>query len=70
MTPLFSLQLPVHKQPGGRNRPQQLVQSELISLQEKERQRLESLRKKQEAEEQRKKKMEEEKRRRQAEMKQ
>ncbi|KAM9015769.1 uncharacterized protein PRD47_008647 [Ara ararauna] len=37
---------------------------------EKERQRLESLRKKQEAEEQRKKKMEEEKRRRQAEMKQ
>ncbi|KFV85754.1 Inner centromere protein A, partial [Struthio camelus australis] len=43
---------------------------ELISLQEKERQRLESLRKKQEAEEQRKKKVEEEKRRRQAEMKQ
>ncbi|XP_075281844.1 inner centromere protein-like [Opisthocomus hoazin] len=37
---------------------------------EKERQRLESLRKKQEAEEQRKKKVEEEKRRRQAEMKQ
>ncbi|KAK4822345.1 hypothetical protein QYF61_013536 [Mycteria americana] len=39
-------------------------------LKEKERQRLESLRKKQEAEEQRKKKVEEEKRRRQAEMKQ
>ncbi|NWW31685.1 INCE protein, partial [Panurus biarmicus] len=39
-------------------------------LQEKERQRLENLRKKQEAEEQRKKKVEEEKRRRQAEMKQ
>ncbi|KFQ25267.1 Inner centromere protein, partial [Merops nubicus] len=37
---------------------------------ERERQRLESLRKKQEAEEQRKKKVEEEKRRRQAEMKQ
>ncbi|NXE85101.1 INCE protein, partial [Cochlearius cochlearius] len=37
---------------------------------EKERQRLESLRRKQEAEEQRKKKVEEEKRRRQAEMKQ
>ncbi|XP_021257976.1 inner centromere protein-like isoform X2 [Numida meleagris] len=37
---------------------------------EKERQRLESLRKKQEAEEQRKKKVEEEKKRRQAEMKQ
>ncbi|NXF49972.1 INCE protein, partial [Oceanites oceanicus] len=46
------------------------LKSELISLQEKERQRLESLRKKQEAEEQRKKKVEEEKRRRQAEMKQ
>ncbi|NWX13612.1 INCE protein, partial [Aegotheles bennettii] len=44
--------------------------SELVSLQEKERQRLESLRKKQEAEEQRRKKVEEEKRRRQAEMKQ
>ncbi|NWR94016.1 INCE protein, partial [Furnarius figulus] len=44
--------------------------SELFSLQEKERQRLESLRKKQEAEEQRRKKVEEEKRRRQAEMKQ
>ncbi|NWW24581.1 INCE protein, partial [Falcunculus frontatus] len=42
----------------------------LFSLQEKERQRLENLRKKQEAEEQRKKKVEEEKRRRQAEMKQ
>uniref|UniRef100_G3UT97 Inner centromere protein ARK-binding domain-containing protein n=1 Tax=Meleagris gallopavo TaxID=9103 RepID=G3UT97_MELGA len=40
------------------------------NLKEKERQRLESLRKKQEAEEQRKKKVEEEKRRRQAEMKQ
>ncbi|XP_015719188.1 inner centromere protein-like isoform X2 [Coturnix japonica] len=39
-------------------------------LKEKERQRLESLRKKQEAEEQRRKKVEEEKRRRQAEMKQ
>ncbi|XP_031967684.1 inner centromere protein-like isoform X2 [Corvus moneduloides] len=39
-------------------------------VQEKERQRLENLRKKQEAEEQRKKKVEEEKRRRQAEMKQ
>ncbi|KAI1232684.1 Inner centromere protein, partial [Lamprotornis superbus] len=39
-------------------------------LKEKERQRLENLRKKQEAEEQRKKKVEEEKRRRQAEMKQ
>ncbi|XP_010566336.1 PREDICTED: inner centromere protein-like [Haliaeetus leucocephalus] len=39
-------------------------------LKEKERQRLESLRKKQEAEEQRKKKVEEERRRRQAEMKQ
>ncbi|NWU48263.1 INCE protein, partial [Dromas ardeola] len=46
------------------------LKSELISLQEKERQRLESLRKKQEAEEQRRKKVEEEKRRRQAEMKQ
>ncbi|NXN72302.1 INCE protein, partial [Himantopus himantopus] len=46
------------------------LKSELISLQEKERQRLESLRKKQEAEEQRKRKVEEEKRRRQAEMKQ
>ncbi|NXG26179.1 INCE protein, partial [Grallaria varia] len=43
---------------------------ELFSLQEKERQRLEGLRKKQEAEEQRRKKVEEEKRRRQAEMKQ
>ncbi|NXX73407.1 INCE protein, partial [Spizella passerina] len=42
----------------------------LFSLQEKERQRLENLRKKQEAEEQRKKKVEEEKRQRQAEMKQ
>ncbi|NXA02789.1 INCE protein, partial [Nesospiza acunhae] len=41
----------------------------LFSLQEKERQRLENLRKKQEAEEQRKKKVEEEKRQRQAEMK-
>ncbi|XP_059704644.1 inner centromere protein-like [Haemorhous mexicanus] len=50
--------------------PQHLVQSELFSLQEKERQRLENLRKKQEAEEQRKKKVEEEKRQRQAEMKQ
>ena len=60
----------MHKQPEGRNRPRRLIQSELISLQEKERQRLESLRKKQEAEEQRKKKVEEEKRRRQAEMKQ
>ncbi|KAJ7419908.1 hypothetical protein BTVI_23609 [Pitangus sulphuratus] len=40
------------------------------NLKEKERQRLENLRKKQEAEEQRKKKVEEEKRRRQAEMKQ
>ncbi|NWI63228.1 INCE protein, partial [Todus mexicanus] len=47
-----------------------LVRSEFISLQERERQRLESLRKKQEAEEQRRKKVEEEKRRRQAEMKQ
>ncbi|NXG76776.1 INCE protein, partial [Baryphthengus martii] len=46
------------------------LKSELISLQERERQRLESLRKKQEAEEQRKNKVEEEKRRRQAEMKQ
>ncbi|NXD05013.1 INCE protein, partial [Certhia familiaris] len=46
------------------------LKSELFSLQEKERQRLENLRKKQEAEEQRKKKVEEEKRRRQAEMKQ
>ncbi|NWW42295.1 INCE protein, partial [Pedionomus torquatus] len=46
------------------------LKSELLSLQEKERQRLESLRKKQEAEEQRRKKVEEEKRRRQAEMKQ
>ncbi|NXV97085.1 INCE protein, partial [Calonectris borealis] len=46
------------------------LKSERISLQEKERQRLENLRKKQEAEEQRKKKVEEEKRRRQAEMKQ
>ncbi|NXC34814.1 INCE protein, partial [Campylorhamphus procurvoides] len=44
--------------------------SELFSLQEKQRQRLESLRKKQEAEEQRRKKVEEEKRQRQAEMKQ
>ncbi|NXU86543.1 INCE protein, partial [Xiphorhynchus elegans] len=42
----------------------------LFSLQEKQRQRLESLRKKQEAEEQRRKKVEEEKRQRQAEMKQ
>ncbi|NWZ41919.1 INCE protein, partial [Brachypodius atriceps] len=41
-----------------------------FSLQEKERQRLENLRKKQEAEEQRKKKVEEEKKRRQEEMKQ
>ncbi|NXY50814.1 INCE protein, partial [Ceuthmochares aereus] len=40
------------------------------SLQEKERQRLESLRKKQEAEEERRRKAEEEKKRRQAEMKQ
>lgn len=56
--------------PEGRHGPQHLVQSEPFSLQEKERQRLESLRKKQEAEEQRKKKVEEEKRRRQAEMKQ
>ncbi|KAJ7420787.1 inner centromere protein-like protein [Willisornis vidua] len=40
------------------------------NLKEKERQRLENLRKKQEAEEQRRKKVEEEKRRRQAEMKQ
>ncbi|NXH07203.1 INCE protein, partial [Loxia leucoptera] len=46
------------------------LKSELFSLQEKERQRLENLRKKQEAEEQRKKKVEEEKRQRQAEMKQ
>ncbi|NXL65336.1 INCE protein, partial [Chordeiles acutipennis] len=46
------------------------LKPELLSLQEKERQRLESLRKKQEAEEQRKKKVEEEKKRRQAEMKQ
>ncbi|NXV52357.1 INCE protein, partial [Uria aalge] len=46
------------------------LKSELISLQEKERQRLESLRKKQEAEEQRRKKVEEEKRRRQAEIRQ
>ncbi|KAF1582079.1 UNVERIFIED_CONTAM: Inner centromere protein, partial [Eudyptes pachyrhynchus] len=54
-----------------RNTPTQPdLKSELISLQERERQRLESLRKKQEAEEQRKKKVEEEKRRRQAEMKQ
>lgn len=60
----------MHKQPEGRSGPWQSVRSELISLQEKERQRLESLRKKQEAEEQRKKKVEEEKRRRQAEMKQ
>ncbi|NXP10700.1 INCE protein, partial [Thinocorus orbignyianus] len=46
------------------------LKSELLSLQEKERQRLESLRRKQEAEEQRSKKVEEEKKRRQAEMKQ
>ncbi|NXG04016.1 INCE protein, partial [Sakesphorus luctuosus] len=46
------------------------LKPELFSLQEKERQRLENLRKKQEAEEQRRKKVEEEKRRRQAEMKQ
>ncbi|NXS61488.1 INCE protein, partial [Brachypteracias leptosomus] len=46
------------------------LKSKLLSLQERERQRLESLRKKQEAEEQRKKKVEEEKKRRQAEMKQ
>ncbi|NXQ11514.1 INCEA protein, partial [Peucedramus taeniatus] len=46
------------------------LKSELFSFQEKERQRLESLRKKQEAEEQRRKKVEEEKRQRQAEMKQ
>lgn len=55
--------------PEGRHSPKHWVQSE-FSLQEKERQRLENLRKKQEAEEQRKKKVEEEKRRRQAEMKQ
>lgn len=55
--------------PEGRHSPQDWVQPE-FSLQEKERQRLENLRKKQEAEEQRKKKVEEEKRRRQAEMKQ
>ncbi|NXI29265.1 INCEA protein, partial [Sterrhoptilus dennistouni] len=54
-----------------RNTPTRLhLKSEFFSLQEKERQRLENLRKKQEAEEQRKKKVEEEKRRRQAEMKQ
>ncbi|NWH91039.1 INCE protein, partial [Aegithalos caudatus] len=54
-----------------RNTPTRLhMKSEFFSLQEKERQRLENLRKKQEAEEQRKKKVEEEKRRRQAEMKQ
>ncbi|NWY48582.1 INCE protein, partial [Sylvia atricapilla] len=52
-----------------RNTPTRL-HLKLFSLQEKERQRLENLRKKQEAEEQRKKKVEEEKRRRQAEMKQ
>ncbi|NWT80057.1 INCE protein, partial [Lanius ludovicianus] len=46
------------------------LKPEPFSLQEKERQRLENLRKKQEAEEQRRKKAEEEKRRRQAEMKQ
>ncbi|XP_071284243.1 inner centromere protein-like [Agelaius tricolor] len=46
------------------------VLSPYPSVQEKERQRLENLRKKQEAEEQRKKKVEEEKRQRQAEMKQ
>lgn len=56
--------------PEGRDSPQYLAQSEPFSFQEKERQRLENLRKKQEAEEQRKKKVEEEKRRRQAEMKQ
>ncbi|NWQ69495.1 INCEA protein, partial [Neopipo cinnamomea] len=44
--------------------------SRVSPSEEKERQRLENLRKKQEAEEQRKKKVEEEKRRRQAEMKQ
>ncbi|NWR11388.1 INCE protein, partial [Paradoxornis webbianus] len=54
-----------------RNTPTRLhLKSESFSLQEKERQRLENLRKKQEAEEQRKKKVEEEKKRRQAEMKQ
>ncbi|NXP35499.1 INCE protein, partial [Leiothrix lutea] len=54
-----------------RNTPTRLhLKCEFFSLQEKERQRLENLRKKQEAEEQRKKKVEEEKRRRQAEMKQ
>lgn len=58
------------RQPEGRNRPRQPARSELIPLQERERQRLESLRKKQEAEEQRRKKVEEEKRRRQAEMNQ
>ncbi|NXY11825.1 INCE protein, partial [Pteruthius melanotis] len=50
-----------------RNTP---TRSNLKVRREKERQRLENLRKKQEAEEQRKKKVEEEKRRRQAEMKQ
>ncbi|NWZ66013.1 INCE protein, partial [Acrocephalus arundinaceus] len=54
-----------------RNTPTRLhLKSEFFSPQEKERQRLENLRKKQEAEEQRKKKVEEEKRRRQAEMEQ
>ncbi|NXO31732.1 INCE protein, partial [Cisticola juncidis] len=54
-----------------RNTPTRLhLKPEFFSHQEKERQRLENLRKKQEAEEQRKKKVEEEKRRRQAEMKQ
>ncbi|NXX48744.1 INCE protein, partial [Tricholaema leucomelas] len=46
------------------------VKPELFFCQERERQRLESLRKKQEAEEQRRKKVEEEKRRRQEEMRQ
>ncbi|NXR65260.1 INCE protein, partial [Rhadina sibilatrix] len=53
-----------------RNTPTRLHLKPEFFLQEKERQRLENLRKKQEAEEQRKKKVEEEKRRRQAEMKQ
>ncbi|NXM28457.1 INCE protein, partial [Oxyruncus cristatus] len=53
-----------------RNTPTRPNLKATFCLQEKERQRLENLRKKQEAEEQRKKKVEEEKRRRQAEMKQ
>ncbi|OXB73609.1 UNVERIFIED_CONTAM: hypothetical protein H355_002062 [Colinus virginianus] len=64
------------EQRTGNNEGQEAISKQWVSYgmgsiqKEKERQRLESLRKKQEAEEQRKKKVEEEKIRRQAEMKQ